>query len=73
MTTLTLKDLPLTRPLSLIYHKDKILTWAMQELLRRLDNITRSDRLGPRTSAAGARLHCGSAKERIRRAALVFV
>src|SRR5262249_2718890 len=46
VVTLTLKDLPLIRPLSLIYHKDKILTWAMQELLKRLDGITKSGHLG---------------------------
>jgi hypothetical protein len=48
VVTLTLKDLSLTRLLRLIYHKDKILTWAMQELLKRLDGITRSDHFGSR-------------------------
>jgi hypothetical protein len=32
--------------MSLIYHKDKILTWAMQELFKRLGDITKSDLLG---------------------------
>lgn len=47
------KDFPISRPLSVIYHKDKALTAPMRELLRRLERVAQSERTGRRRSRTG--------------------
>ena len=50
VATLALKGLPITRPLSVVHHKDKTLTPPMQELLRRLHQVSGRGRAGLRKS-----------------------